>query len=196
MPASMRRRRRLSLAERRELILDGAMEVFAERGYEGASMCEIARAGGVTPAVIYDHFPSKAQLAIELLERETGALLGHEEHRFAWRMLFRDPPLDPEVAAYRRLNHQATLAIAVFLETGGSEALATYENPAEAAEIFAGALKAAQKREEQGAIASALIAALTSAAPLADERTPHGRRDRRRTRQDRPAAGGAALGAG
>ncbi len=148
------------------------MTLFAEHGYERTAMAEVARAAGITPAVIYDHFPSKAQLAIELLEQQTASLLEFvgaaladapqdmaaqmragveaffvyvEEHRFAWRMLFRDPPSDPEVAAaYRRLNAEATAAIAVFLESGGGEALVAYENPGQTAEIFAEALKAAQ----------------------------------------------------
>ena len=173
MPAATEnRRRRLPPAERRELILGGAMEVFARHGFEGASMVEIAAAGGVTPAVIYDHFPSKAALAVELLGLQTAELLRFvgaalerapegeaermhagvdaffayvEEHPFAWRMLFRDPPSDPEVAAaYRRLNGQATAAIAVFLESGGGGALGSYEDPRQTAEIFAEALKAAQ----------------------------------------------------
>jgi AcrR family transcriptional regulator len=153
------------------MIERGAMELFAQHGYQGVSMGEIARAGGVTPAVVYDHFPSKASLAIELLERETETLLGFvgreleaapaepaalfragvgaffayvEEHRFAWRILFRDPPTDPEVAAaYRRLNHRATKGIAVFLTSGGA-ALAAFGDPEQAAEVFAEGLKAAQ----------------------------------------------------
>lgn len=148
------------------------MELFAERGYEGVSMVEIARAGGVTPAVIYDHFPSKAKLAVDLLERETGALLAFvgqaledapgepaalfragvdaffayvEEHRFAWRILFRDPPTDPEVAAaYRRLDEHATKGIATFLTSGGDTALGAFSDPEQAAEMLAEGLKAAQ----------------------------------------------------
>lgn len=148
------------------------MELFAERGYEAASMAEIARAGGVTPAVVYDHFASKAELAVELLERETKALLSFvaealakapddpagqmragvdafftyvEEHHFAWRLLFRDPPSDPLVAdAYRRLNEQATAGIAIFLRSGDPGALATFADPEQAAEIFAEGIKAAQ----------------------------------------------------
>lgn len=166
------RRRRLGPEQRRELILAGAMEVFAERGYEGASMTEIARAAGITPAVIYDHFPSKAKLQVELLQRQTAELLGHvgaalleapddpsqrmrvgvdaffgfvEEHRFTWRMLFRDPPSDPEVAAaYQLLERQATAGIAAFIEAGAGDALAAYPNSAQVAEMFAEALKAAQ----------------------------------------------------
>lgn len=165
-------RRRLSPQRRRELILDGAMQVFAERGYEAASMAEIARAAGITPAVIYDHFPSKAALQIELLESQTAELLSHvgaalegasddptermrvgvdaffgfvEEHRFTWRILFRDPPSDPEVAVvYLQLERQATAGIAAFIEMGAGDALARYPDPAQAAEMFAEALKAAQ----------------------------------------------------
>lgn len=166
------RRRRLSPERRRELILAGAMQVFAERGYEAASMGEIAKAAGITPAVIYDHFSSKAKLQIELLESQTAELLGHvgtalqgapddpaermrvgvdaffgfvEEHRFTWRILFRDPPSDPEVAAvYLQLERTATAGIAAFIEAGAGEALAGYADPAQAAEMFAEALKAAQ----------------------------------------------------
>jgi AcrR family transcriptional regulator len=172
MPAAKERRRRRSPAERRELILGGAMRSFAERGYERASMGEIAREAGITPAVIYDHFDSKAELAIALLEREADALLHFvaaaldaaprgqaaqmragveaffryvEQHRFAWRLLFRDPPADPAVAAaYRELNGRATAAIAVFLRSGDSGALAEYGDPERAAEMFAEGLKAAQ----------------------------------------------------
>jgi AcrR family transcriptional regulator len=148
------------------------MRVFAERGYEAASMEEIARAAEITPAVIYDHFPSKARLHVELLERQTAELLVHvgtalqsasddpaqrmrvgvdaffgfvEEHRFTWRMLFRDPPSDPEVAsAYIRLERQATAGIAAFIEAGAGTALAGYPDPERATQMFAEALKAAQ----------------------------------------------------
>src|ERR1700755_1546442 len=142
-------RRRLKPEQRRELILRGARELLAARGYERMSMADVAMAAGITPAVIYDHFDSKAQLVIELLERYTAELLREvgtalqgapegagaqlragveaffayvEEHRSTWRVLVRDPPSDPEVAAaHRRLNSQATAAIAVFLESGDDE---------------------------------------------------------------------------
>jgi AcrR family transcriptional regulator len=136
------RRSRLRPEERRQRILDAAVGLFAERGYEGASMTEIARAAGVVASVIYDHFPSKRALHIELLEihgsalveRAVGAvegatpreLLRHSteaffefvaEDPFVWRMLFRDPPPDPEIAAaHRRVRDRATEAIAALIE--------------------------------------------------------------------------------
>jgi AcrR family transcriptional regulator len=154
------------------MILAGATELFAEHGYDGTSMGRIAVAGGITPAVIYDHFPAKSELAIELLERHTEELLGQvaealrdaggepaelmragvdaffryvEEHPFAWRMMFRDPPSDPDVAAaYRRLERRATAGIAAFIEIGAGGALARFEHPGSAAEMFAEAVKGAQ----------------------------------------------------
>ncbi len=165
-------RRRLSAEERRERILGGAMRLFAERGYPETSMDEIARTAGITAAVIYDHFPSKAALQIELLERQTDELIAYvaaalevsppqagarmhagvdaffrfvEEHPFAWRMLFRDPPSDPEVAAaYRRLSQQGTAGITGFIQAAAGDALADYPDPHQAAEMFAEQVRSAQ----------------------------------------------------
>jgi AcrR family transcriptional regulator len=68
-------RKRLTAAARREVIELAAMEVFAERGYHGAAMDEIARRSGVTPPVVYDHFESKPALHRRLLERTRDDLL-------------------------------------------------------------------------------------------------------------------------
>jgi AcrR family transcriptional regulator len=68
-------RRRLSAAARRELIEQAATRVFAEHGYAGASIDEIARRSGVTPPVVYDHFASKLTLFTRLLERTRDELL-------------------------------------------------------------------------------------------------------------------------
>ena len=54
---------------RREVIEQAALEVFAERGYHGASVDEIARRSGVTPPVVYDHFESKQALHRHMLEQ-------------------------------------------------------------------------------------------------------------------------------
>jgi AcrR family transcriptional regulator len=68
-------RRRLPAAERRELIERAATKVFAERGYAGASIDEIARRSDVSPPVVYDHFASKLDLFVRLLERTRDELL-------------------------------------------------------------------------------------------------------------------------
>ena len=43
-------------------VLEGARKVFMERGYEGASVDEIARAAGTSKATLYSYFPDKRQL--------------------------------------------------------------------------------------------------------------------------------------
>src|SRR5205823_3282355 len=58
---------RLPAVQRRRQLFDVALEVFAERGYHGASMAEIAEAAGVTKPVLYQHFRSKRELYLELL---------------------------------------------------------------------------------------------------------------------------------
>lgn len=56
------RSRRLSARERREQILTEAAALFAERGLNGTRVRDIAAACGVTEAILYRHFPSKAAL--------------------------------------------------------------------------------------------------------------------------------------
>lgn len=53
-----------------------AREVFAEDGYHGAAMEKIAVRAGVTKPVLYQHFVSKKELYIALLESDMGRLLG------------------------------------------------------------------------------------------------------------------------
>ena len=75
MSTQEQKRRRLTAAERRDVIERAATEVFAERGYQGASIDEIARRSGVSPPVVYDHFSSKLDLHRRLLERTRDELL-------------------------------------------------------------------------------------------------------------------------
>ena len=60
---------RLPPEERRDEILEAAREVFAERGYQKASMREIARRAGITQAALYYHFENKEDLLIIILEQ-------------------------------------------------------------------------------------------------------------------------------
>ena len=143
---SHKTRRRLSAAERREVIERAAAEVFAERGYHGASIDEICRRSGVTAPVLYDHFSSKLPLHTRLLERPRDELLalwrdtlaGDEaleerlpraigawaayvqEHPYVPRMFFSETTGDPEIEAiHREVQAQATMALGRIV---GSEA--------------------------------------------------------------------------
>jgi AcrR family transcriptional regulator len=59
---------RLPAGERREQILDVAVQVFARNGYHGTSMNDVAEAAGVTKPVLYQHFDSKQDLYLALID--------------------------------------------------------------------------------------------------------------------------------
>jgi AcrR family transcriptional regulator len=61
-------------ANRRELILAAATELFAARGYEHVGMVEIAGAVAVRPSALYRHFSGKEQLLDEILQRGVAQL--------------------------------------------------------------------------------------------------------------------------
>jgi AcrR family transcriptional regulator len=69
-----RPRRRLSAAERRERILAAATDLIAARGYADAPIDAIAKAAGVSPPVVYDHFASKLALYEAVLDSHFAAL--------------------------------------------------------------------------------------------------------------------------
>lgn len=60
---------RLPAAQRREQLLDVAAELFATKGYAGATTAQIAKEAGVTEPIIYRHFKSKRDLFVALIER-------------------------------------------------------------------------------------------------------------------------------
>jgi AcrR family transcriptional regulator len=61
-------RRRLSASDRRAAILDSALEVFSERGFNEASLDDVAAHGGISKALIYEHFGSKRELQVALID--------------------------------------------------------------------------------------------------------------------------------
>jgi len=67
---------RLPANARREQILDVALEVFAQSGFHGASMNDVAEAVGVTKPVLYQHFDSKRDLYQALIDEVGNRLLG------------------------------------------------------------------------------------------------------------------------
>lgn len=68
-------RRRLGRAERERQILDAAATVFAERGFQQASMDAVAERVGVTKPVLYTHFGSKDGLLLACIARARADLL-------------------------------------------------------------------------------------------------------------------------
>jgi len=66
---------RLPRLERRQQLLGAAQEVFVAQGYHAAAMDDIAERAGVSKPVLYQHFPSKLDLYLALLEASTASLV-------------------------------------------------------------------------------------------------------------------------
>jgi AcrR family transcriptional regulator len=133
---------RLTGPERRARILEAAAQAFAAHGYHMASIREIAHGSGVTKPVLYDHFPSKQQLYVAVIESVrdeltagTAAAMGRprplearlraafdgffryvEARPAAARVLFTTPDGDPViVAAAQRVQSEASTRLATLL---------------------------------------------------------------------------------
>jgi|RhiMetdeSRZDD1v2_1073273.scaffolds.fasta_scaffold594262_2 TetR/AcrR family transcriptional regulator, transcriptional repressor of aconitase len=61
-------------AERREQILEGARRCFAENGYEGATVVRLEDEIGLSRGAIFNYFPSKEDLFIELAVRDSARM--------------------------------------------------------------------------------------------------------------------------
>lgn len=66
---------RMPREQRREQVLDAAREVFVVSGFHSAGMDEIAERAGVSKPVLYQHFPSKLDLYLALLDSGINDLL-------------------------------------------------------------------------------------------------------------------------
>ncbi len=61
--------------EKQQQILRGAAEIFAQDGYEGASMSRIAACAGVSKGTLYNYFDSKADMFAAWVRLECNQLL-------------------------------------------------------------------------------------------------------------------------
>jgi AcrR family transcriptional regulator len=73
--ASARRGNRLPRDERRGQLLIAASDIFVDRGYHAAGMDEIAERAGVSKPVLYQHFSSKLELYLAVLQRHVDNLV-------------------------------------------------------------------------------------------------------------------------
>jgi AcrR family transcriptional regulator len=70
-------------------ILEEALVLFAQRGFHGTSVRDIASAVGLQIAALYVHFPSKGHVLAELCR------VGHEEHQRGLRAALLDAGSEP-----------------------------------------------------------------------------------------------------
>lgn len=66
---------RLTAPERRIQLMEAGRRVFADAGFEGASIEEIARQAGVTKPIVYEHFGSKEGIHAAVVDREMDRLV-------------------------------------------------------------------------------------------------------------------------
>jgi AcrR family transcriptional regulator len=65
----------VTATETRERLLRAAADVFAQRGYDGTRVADIAAAAGVSNGALYSHFDSKAELLVAALRAHGPRLL-------------------------------------------------------------------------------------------------------------------------
>lgn len=118
--------------QRREQLIEVGRTLFAERGYEAASVEEIAGRANVSKPVVYEHFGGKEGLYAVIVDREMSTLLGMitssldlnrsrirvervalalltyiEDRTDGFRILVRDSPVSAEDGKYSSLLNEA-----------------------------------------------------------------------------------------
>jgi AcrR family transcriptional regulator len=118
-------RLRMTSAERREQLIEIARTLFAERGFEGTAIEEVAARAEVSKPIVYEHFGGKEGLYAVVVDREVRQLLammrssltaGHprelleqaafalldyiEESSDGFRILVRDSPIGSETGSF------------------------------------------------------------------------------------------------
>ena len=102
-PARKAPRGRMTGAERREQLIGIARRAFAERGFDGVSVEEIAARATVSKPVVYEHFGGKEGLYAVVVDREVQELLGTMREALT-------------ATSQRMLLEQATFALLDYVE--------------------------------------------------------------------------------
>lgn len=71
-------KRQQQAEERRNQLIDVALELFGQRGIEATRVSDIAQAAGVAQGLLYHYFPSKDALLSAIVEREGPLAMLHE----------------------------------------------------------------------------------------------------------------------
>jgi AcrR family transcriptional regulator len=132
----------------RERLLDAAAEVFAERGYDGTRVGDVARRAGLSTGAIYSRFQNKSDLLMSaLVERATPR---YDDTVARLRTRPYEESLLGTAQAFRRLNEPLLL-----------DALAAAQRD----EALAERLRADLREQEQGSIAFVEAAQAAGDAP-------------------------------
>ncbi len=131
---------RMTGTQRREQLIEIGRALFAERGYEGTSIEEIAQRAAVSKPVVYEHFGGKEGLYAVVVDREMTILMSMvtesltrnrsrvrveraalalltyiEERTDGFRILVRDSPVAAEEGTYSSLLNEAMRQVGTLL---------------------------------------------------------------------------------
>ena len=120
------------------VVLDAALRLFAERGYGGTSVRDIATVAEVQPATLYAHFPSKAHVLAELVR------IGHEVHQ----QRFREALLEVQPAPRLQLAAMVRAHVSMHADYPMLAVVANAELHALPAELAAPALQLRRESEQ------------------------------------------------
>ena len=109
------RRRRLSVEDRRQELIDAALRLFSARGPETVSVDDIAAEAGASRALLYHYFDNKHDLYLAALRAAADTLLERVQGPFEG-----SPPelLDAGLAAYLNYVEQHTVGFSALLREG------------------------------------------------------------------------------
>ena len=96
--------RRMTASQRRSQLVDVAKAVFAEHGYDGTTVEEIAARASVSKPVVYEHFGGKEGIYAVIVDRESARLLEMITSR-----------LGPDIGAREQI-HASALAFLDYIE--------------------------------------------------------------------------------
>jgi AcrR family transcriptional regulator len=113
-----RKRGRPKIEGRRQELLDAAARYFCAHGYDAASMRDIATAAGLQVGSIYNHFPSKEELFIEVF------LEGLRRTRDAV-----EKAIDPDAEPWTQLKQASIAHVDKILSKDDFVQIADYEFP-------------------------------------------------------------------
>jgi AcrR family transcriptional regulator len=65
------------------ILLAAAVDAMAEHGYHGTSIRDVAERAGMSPAALYNHFPSKQVLLFRIMDRGMDELIRRSEQAYA-----------------------------------------------------------------------------------------------------------------
>ena len=135
--------KRMSKEERREQILESALTVFIEKGYNGATTMDIANRAGISEVTLFRYFDSKKQIFMEAIEpilitslkkslelskdlepmEKLEYILKNRikfisEHHEVIKLILMESQINPEIADFDFINQIASLLRDSIVEAG------------------------------------------------------------------------------